>query len=63
MTVPDSHRLRLMADQELEALALRLSRLVTALEALWTPAGRRARADYLDALDAVRVEIERRETP
>ena len=63
MILPDLRRLRLMGDQELEALVLRLAHTVSAMGALWSPAARKVRAGYEDALDAARAELARRETP
>jgi len=63
MTAPDPLRLRLMGDSELEALVLRLARTVAAMAALWSPAARRVRAGYEDALAEAEAEVERRRLP
>ena len=63
MTAPDPLRPRLMGNEELEALVLRLRRTVSAMSALWAPAARRVRAGYEDVLAEAEAEVERRRLP
>jgi len=62
MNAAAERHLRTLADDELRALAARLRRQIAALRHAVSDAARRTRSYYEEALDAARLELERRTT-